>query len=252
MRPERPSCPLDPNCSATLHIARTDSVVWAWGAVTDNRTHKHQALQVNVAGPGCLARLRVGEEEFRGPCSLVDGGVPHSLELQQGLVALVDSASALARSLRTASLRGAPATNVDTKPWDGSLEHGKSILRFLGPNRASMDSKNRVQDVLAWLDELEGQQKWFDVSLQQALAISNLSRSRFLHVFSTTVGSPWRTYLIWRRALVAISLVARGSLLTAAAHAAGYSDLAHLSRQFTALFGIAPSKLARDSHFVQA
>lgn len=243
---------MGPRCSATLHIARTNSVVWAWGTVTDNRTHKHQALQVNVASPGCLARLRAGEEEFRGPCTLVDGGVPHSLELRQGLVALVDSASALARSIRAASLRGAPATIVDTKPWDGSLEHGKSILRLLGPTRASIDRENRVQDVLAWLDELESRERWVDVSLQRALEISRLSRSRFLHVFSSTVGSPWRTYLIWRRALISISLVARGSLLTAAAHAAGYSDLAHLSRQFTALFGIAPSRLAKNSHFVQA
>lgn len=110
----------------------------------------------------------------------------------------------------------------------------------------------RIEDVLAWLDRLEMESRWDEVSLQGALAQSHLSESRFLHLFSEQVGTPWRGYLVWRRALVAATIAAAGVSLTDAAHSAGYADSAHLSRQFKALFGFTPSAAMNFSQFVQS
>ena len=138
-----------------------------------------------------------------------------------------------------------------TGDWDGSLKSTQALLGLShGERPAAGDA--RISAVLDWLDVLEQRGDWGAVSLEGALALAHLSRSRFLHLFSAEVGSPWRTYLVWRRALVAMTLALGGASLTKAAHAAGYADSAHLSRQFVALFGIAPSAFLKRSHFVQS
>jgi AraC-like DNA-binding protein len=49
-----------------------------------------------------------------------------------------------------------------------------------------------------------------------------------------------------------MALVAKGNNLTDAAHASGYADSAHLSRQFSDLFGVTPGAFAKNSHFLQS
>jgi AraC-like DNA-binding protein len=71
------------------------------------------------------------------------------------------------------------------------------------------------------------------------------SPSRLAHRFRKATGVPLRRYVLWCRVRVAAEAAMRGSSLTEAAHAAGFSDSAHLSRTFHAMFGIAPSLLFR-------
>jgi AraC family transcriptional regulator len=68
---------------------------------------------------------------------------------------------------------------------------------------------------------------------------------------------PLRTYLLWRRLLHVWTLLMGGETLSAAAHAAGFADAAHLSRTARTMFGLPPSLLrmsgplstrARDHH----
>lgn len=78
-----------------------------------------------------------------------------------------------------------------------------------------------------------------------------VSVSRFTHVFSESVGMPFRSYILWLRLQAALdSLVTRRSL-TRAAHDAGFADAAHLSRIFRRMFGIAPSVALADVRFVR-
>jgi AraC-like DNA-binding protein len=69
------------------------------------------------------------------------------------------------------------------------------------------------------------------------------SPSRLAHRFRKAIGVPLRRYILWCRVRKAGEAAMRGSSLTEAAHAAGFSDSAHLSRTFRAMFGIAPSLL---------
>lgn len=72
---------------------------------------------------------------------------------------------------------------------------------------------------------------------------AHLSPSRFQVLFRDATGLPVRNYLLWRRLLEATARLQAGEAVTAAAHAAGFADAAHLSRSFRRIIGAAPSSL---------
>ncbi len=77
-----------------------------------------------------------------------------------------------------------------------------------------------------------------------ALAASvGLSPSRLMHVFTESIGIPLRPYLSWLRVQRAAIAIVNGSPLGEAAHTAGFSDAAHMSRTFKRMLGVAPSVL---------
>ncbi len=55
-----------------------------------------------------------------------------------------------------------------------------------------------------------------------------------------------RPYILWRRFLRVWELVTTGTSLSAAAHAAGFADAAHLTRTSRRMFGFPPSLLRFD------
>ncbi|MGF1756404.1 helix-turn-helix transcriptional regulator [Photobacterium sagamiensis] len=98
----------------------------------------------------------------------------------------------------------------------------------------------RIQKLLLELHKcLEGDcikpKNWRASDVAQQLA---LSESRFLHLFSEELGVPWRPYLLWCRMTCAIKAILNGTSATDAAHLAGFSDSAHLSRTFRKTFGM--------------
>jgi AraC-like DNA-binding protein len=88
------------------------------------------------------------------------------------------------------------------------------------------------------------------VSLDDAAATVYLSPSRFAHLFTDHVGLPFRRYMLWRKLTRAMVCIGRGQSLAAAAHTAGFSDAAHLTRTFQQMFGIPPSLMMRGDFFV--
>jgi AraC-like DNA-binding protein len=78
-------------------------------------------------------------------------------------------------------------------------------------------------------------------TVDQAAALAGLSASRFQVVFRQAVGMPFRRYRQWRRMTRVMQLLAAGTSLTEAAHAAGFASSAHLSTAFKAMFGVTPS-----------
>jgi AraC-like DNA-binding protein len=72
---------------------------------------------------------------------------------------------------------------------------------------------------------------------------AHLSPSRFQVLFREATGLPVRNYLLWRRLLEAAERLKAGEPVTAAAHATGFADAAHLSRSFRRIVGAAPSSL---------
>lgn len=82
------------------------------------------------------------------------------------------------------------------------------------------------------------------VRLHDVAATVGLSPDRLAHLLTAELGLPFRAYVRWRRLQIAIAHVAAGTTLTAAAHAAGFADSAHLTRTSHRTFGVAPSALA--------
>lgn len=84
-----------------------------------------------------------------------------------------------------------------------------------------------------------------DADRHLVLARTRLSAAHLQALFVRDVGVPIRTYLLWRRLLVAIASCVRLDN-TSAAHFAGFSDLAHLSRTCRRMLGYSPSLLRRE------
>ena len=78
-----------------------------------------------------------------------------------------------------------------------------------------------------------------------------LSPSRLRHLFREQVGISIQHYILWIKLMTALAAVLRGASLTEAAHEACFSDSAHFSRTFRQMFGIKPSEVFGNSHYVQ-
>ena len=83
------------------------------------------------------------------------------------------------------------------------------------------------------------------LSLQNLARIAGLSRSRFMHVFTESVGVPLRSYILWLRLQRACGECVGGASITEAAHSAGFADAAHMTRTFRRMLGTTPSELAQ-------
>lgn len=90
-----------------------------------------------------------------------------------------------------------------------------------------------------------------DQPIQALASHVHLSTSRFRHLWREEMGVSIQSYLRWQRLLTAMQDTAGGASLTEAAHGAGFADSAHLTRVFRATFGIAPSRIFKNSHSVQ-
>lgn len=71
-----------------------------------------------------------------------------------------------------------------------------------------------------------------------------ISDAHLRALFVRDVGLPIRTFRLWRRVLIALTAFARVDA-TAAAHRAGFSDLAHFSRTCRRMLGASPTELGR-------
>ena len=80
-----------------------------------------------------------------------------------------------------------------------------------------------------------------DLSLKTLAGIAALSPSRLMHAFTESVGVPVRPYILWLRLQRAASELTVGASVTSAAHRAGFSDAAHLTRTFRRMLGLRPS-----------
>jgi AraC-like DNA-binding protein len=83
------------------------------------------------------------------------------------------------------------------------------------------------------------------LSLRHPASAVGLSPSRLMHVFTESVGVPLRPYILWLRLQRAYGELMRGASVTEAAHCAGFSDAAHLTRTFRRMLGTTPSEVAR-------
>jgi len=228
-----------------MQLHYTPNIIYITGTIPLTVPHAHHALQLTVARSGVL----VDQTQHRSV--LIDADTPHSLSAGDAVTLLIDPETHCAQILRARFLNSAPLctglpveirADVSAQALLAQLVPARCLKRHLDP---------RIQDVFTWLDTMQANGCWSDVSLAAALERAHLSESRFLHLFKEQTGIPWRPALIWRRAQVAMQYASRGWSLTDAAHMAGYADSAHLSRQFKSLFGLSPSVVLENSRFVQ-
>ena len=256
---------------SSLQIFKNNTAILIIGSEVQATYHSHHALQVSIAldSPFHLQwetdTAATESADFEGVVIAPD--LKHSLDGEGGKQALllIDPEHTCAQQLTKKwlgvevvaplpeSLLAPLVKNLTTDPSSGVHGSGPAnpitaLLDTLLPRDtglAPMDHRVR-----AALDYLQSQ-PLKNVAASELANEVHLSESRLAHLFKQQVGIPVRRYLMWLRLMDAIECAFAGNSLTDAAAHAGFSDSAHFSRTFQAMFGVQPSLVIQHSQFVQ-
>jgi AraC-like DNA-binding protein len=225
-----------------------------WGPGYTASKHRHHCVQLVMALEGKL-RVRSGPGRKWIPCgaALVRTDAPHEVDAKdiQVLLAFVDAESEFGAALLQRiefeiTVVPDPRVSVwrrqlgDPATLDGArVEHW--VRSHLLPERQSPRLHPAVRRALRIIREEIGTRDEFP--LEQMADIVRLSPSRFLHVFTASVGVPLRPYILWLRLQVACGEMMRGASIVGAAQRAGFSDAAHLNRTLRRMMGMTPGEL---------
>ncbi len=241
-------------------------VVWQGGSLWTGRAamttdlHAHHAIQITLGLDGGF-RLRGPEAEF-GPemvAAVVAADRAHAFSVD-ATVALIfiepesPQGRALGRlcgeagivAIETERLGHTLAALQDAITGRGGADMERAawavVASLAGPGSPRDRPDARVARVIALL----GARLDDPPRLEEAARLARLSPDRLRHLFVEETGLQYRSYLLWLRLGRAVAAFAKGRSLTEAAHAAGFSDQAHLSRTFRRTFGLMPSSLRME------
>jgi AraC-like DNA-binding protein len=226
-------------------------IVWGPGFTTAG--HRHHCVQLVMAMRGNLMiRGKSSDPWMRCGAALVRPDAAHEVDARDTTVVIgfVDSESELGAALGDRIEGGIsciPETQVAR--WRMALGRTPTEARVERCVRTDLLHRRRpvkihpgVGLVVKHLRENLGISD--DFSLRTLARISGLSQSRFMHVFTQSMGVPLRPYVLWLRLQRACCDLMAGTTVTAAAHSAGFSDAAHLTRTFRRMLGMTPTDLA--------
>lgn len=99
---------------------------------------------------------------------------------------------------------------------------------------------------LRWQHELDAWLAAPQDNLEELAAKVGVGSDRVSRAFQEAVGLPMRSYLLWRKTHRIAELLREGLSLTEIAHAAGFTDSAHMCHMFQDVFGAPPSHFLRN------
>ena len=199
-------------------------------------------------------RVRGGPGNAWKKCGavLVRPDAAHEIDARDGtvLIGFIDAESELGRDLRDRIEENfAPVPARQVARWRaalGPVPNEERVERWVRTDllhrRRAVAIHPRVRRVVTHLREHIGDSG--DLSLGALAGIANLSQSRLMHAFTESLGVPIRPYILWLRLQRAACALMDGASVSSAAHAAGFSDGAHLTRTFRRMLGTTPSDIA--------
>jgi AraC-like DNA-binding protein len=224
-----------------------------WGPGFRAAAHRHHCVQLLLALHGSLL-VRGGRNKAWRKCGAVwvRPDATHEVDAR-GITLLIgfinaesDMGAALSQRIE-GEIACVPAHQVarwravlGSTPTEARAE--RWLTRFILRHRRSRAIHPGVRQVLSYLQEPRA--FWDDLSLKALAGVAGLSPSRFMHAFTESVGVPVRPYILWLRLQRAACDLMNGASVTSAAHRAGFSDAAHLTRTFRRMLGATPSDLA--------
>jgi len=240
--------------------------VLCWSKFVDNSNHSHHAIQI-VIGLNNEFQLFIDGIGRSYQSAIIAPNVSHRLISPDSnvLLLLIDHEMEIARQLSAKYFKNKSINSLDSLSAHPGLagiisqiesvscRAGQSIWNqvidmLLGPNMApllSIDPRiEKTIDVIAKLPVKK-------ISTSDIASQVFLSESRLLHLFKDNVGIPIRKYLLWIRLNEAVKKILNNISLTNAAHEAGFSDSAHLSRTFRSMFGLTISEILKNNRHVQ-
>jgi len=221
--------------------------------------HAHHFLQYGVSASPAI-RLNTPEwpESRQVRSFFIPSDRPHEIELTGRDTVSMVWLDPEYKHRYTASDYGETEISIDdlesqikpliAKPLDCGIagEIRRIITGRTAPDLASPDE--RIVESIRWIKQHLVEQT---ITAEQLAGIVYLSPSRFMHLFSEQIGIPVRRFILWQRLKQSLLFLAEGRSITEAAHEAGFTDSPHMNRTFNAMFGITPSKIFKNSRFIQ-
>ncbi len=218
------------------------------GEVGPTDPHQHHATQLMAANDPLT--VTVGSTTVTSELVIVRADLPHQIieGSPSATLLFVDGDTPSSRIEPLPPPQAISPLAADPQGWShrSATLAAESMLSAIGaPATSRPASSAEVDAAIHHLDD-DLAVTAADLARRVGLSSSELSRQ-----FSRQVGIPFRSYRRWRRLVLAVECLAKGSNLTDSAHAAGFSDSAHLTRTFRAMFGIAPSELTAASRWLE-
>ena len=245
-------------------MMRTQSFVWpaaliVWGSGFATARHRHHCVQLVATTDGSLRiRHKPGDRWKRCAAALIRPDADHEVDARGAtlLIGFIDAESewgaALCETLRAdISVIGARRLTRWRSIW-GRTPDARRVERWV---RSELLRHRRPVKIHPGVDRVvrslrERLERRENLSLRSVSALVGLSPSRFMHAFTESVGVPLRPYILWLRLQRAACDLIHGVTATEAAHTAGFSDAAHLTRTFRRMLGVTPTQLALGKRMV--
>ncbi|QKX06681.1 helix-turn-helix transcriptional regulator [Aquimarina sp. TRL1] len=224
------------------------------GALTTNEFHKHYALQLSVSTHSNMRMTRKGASQTYADSFYITSNTLHQLiSPEPQLTILINPLSPLGHQFYL-NYKTLKVTSLESS-LKKELVH---ILHRLQTKKITFDTfclhiKNRMYQYQCDCedqyhpkdDRIRNTLLLFEenfekiYSLEEIAELSNLSTSRFLHLFKDVTGLNFRRYQLWNKMIKSLPYLITHSI-TDTAHTFGFTDSSHYTRTFKETFGVTP------------
>lgn len=208
------------------------------GEIGDTAAHSHATVQVLLVTGGEVRLTDARGRTAVAGSAIIPPGVRHEVRASPaatGFIAYLDSADIAGRAALS-RLHGLPFEAV-TSWTTAAVPRATSPSPDPAPRTTSRSAHPLVTEALR-VAVATGPPP----TLGELAAAVAISPSRLSHLFTQHVGLPYAAWRRWTRLQLASRTVRAGGTLTEAAHAAGFTDSAHLTKTCRDLFGITPTE----------
>lgn len=247
------------NRSKNTYCISDDCLIFQ-GSRGRSAMHAHHYIQYGLSSSDAF-ELKAADwpSPRRVHSFIIPPDVSHQVRLagtDRVLMAWLDPEFKISRSLSndTGIRTSLGELEAELKPFYGrqlNCETARHIRQVITGRPATDSSENldeRISYCISWIKEHLTEQTITSEDLAEAVF---LSKSRLMHLFSEQIGIPIRKYILWQRLRHALLQMSGGATITEASHSAGFTDSPHMNRTFNAMFGITPSKIFKNSRFIQ-
>jgi AraC-like DNA-binding protein len=222
-----------------------------------NGLHMHHAIQISLPLDGMVRFRRSQSADWASYAgALITPDLPHAFDAPGRVVAnvLFEPESVAGRALLerydTPGIFALPAKDVAALAAPLASAHAADVsdaelvalarnviakMSGIEPQVAPTDA--RVLAAIKYIREHVDE----PLTLETLARASGLSPGRLRHLFVSETGVSTKAFVLWERLNRALSLGFGGMSWTEAAHAANFSDSAHLTRTCRRMFGMAPT-----------
>ena len=224
------------------------------GQLTDNKFHKHYALQISVASKSYMTLSVKNQSDNIGKAFFLNSKVEHKLICDTNqLTILINPLSTIGHQLYLDYRNSNHSTlndnlsdeliNVLNKIESREITFENLcilISLILTKYKCNCELDNHLQDDRI-IKAFEFIDKNFEkvLSLEEVAEHCHLSPTRFLHLFKEKTNLNFRRYQLWNKVVKSLPYLIKNSI-TETAYTFGFSDSSHYTRTFIETFGVTP------------